>query len=89
MKLEFTISVKRKLRKITIKNRLLSQRIEKQLDLFTQNPQHPSLRFHKLSGGLENLWSISITKSIRMTYVQTDDTAIFTDIGTHDEVYQK
>lgn len=55
----------------------------------TTNPKYPSLRVHKLSGELENIWSISISKGIRMTYLQDGDEAYFFDIGTHDEVYKK
>lgn len=67
----------------------LAKLIAKQLKLFNTNPQHVSLRTHKLSGELKNLWSISINKSIRMTYIQEGEEALFIDIGTHDEIYKK
>lgn len=67
----------------------LSLKIAKQLNLFKQNPKHPSLRTHKLTGELKNLWSISITRKIRMVYIVEGDVAIFTKLGTHDEVYKK
>jgi len=39
---------------------------------------------------LDNMWSLSITKSIRMVYRLMDhDIGYFVDIGTHDEVYRK
>ena len=75
--------------KIKKKNEKLTKQIQKQLEIFSLNPKHPSLRLHKLKGELKNLWSISITKSIRMAFLQEGDEAYFVDIGTHDEVYRK
>lgn len=89
MRIRFSDDVIKELRKISRKDRKLNIKIEKQLSLLSQNPKHPSLRLHKLTGKLQNLWSISITKSIRMTYLQKQDEVHFTDIGTHDEVYKK
>lgn len=89
MQVRLSNDVIKELRKISKKDKKLKTGIEKQLALFAQNPQHPSLRLHKLSGELQNLWSISITRSIRMVYIQNEDEAHFIDIGTHEEVYRK
>lgn len=89
MQIRVSDEVIKELGKISKKDKQLKARIEKQLALFAQNPRHPSLRLHKLSGELQNLWSISITRTIRMVYVQNGVEAYFTDIGTHDEVYRK
>lgn len=89
MQIKFSSKVKRELRKLRDKDTKLSKRIEKQLDLFVENPKHPSLRIHKLSGELKNIWSLSINKSIRMIYVSDEEGIYFTDIGTHDQVYKK
>ena len=89
MQIQFSEEVDRELNKIKQKDQLLIKRIEKQLALFQENPRHPSLRLHKLSGGLNELWSISISKGIRMVYIQDEDMAYFVDLGTHDEVYRK
>ena len=87
---KFSPSVQKELEKIQQKDRKLANRIEKQIALFEENPKHPSLRTHKLSGTMDNMWSISITMSIRMVYVLLDQSsAIFVKIGTHDEVYEK
>ncbi len=88
MTIRLSDDIIKKLKRLERKNKKLNLRIEKQLALFSQNPKHPSLRLHKLTGELKNLRSISITKSIRMTYLQKQDEAYFTDIGTHDEVYK-
>ncbi len=88
MQLFFSSDVEKYLKKIKQKDSKLAERIEKQLTLFTKNPKHPSLRLHKLSGTIENRWSISITLSIRMVYIIVkDDDVLFVKIGTHDEVY--
>lgn len=89
MNIRLDSKLKKELEKIRKNNLQLTKRIEKQLALFTTNPKYPSLRVHKLSGELENIWSISISKDVRMTYLQSRDEAYFFDIGTHDEVYKK
>lgn len=93
MRFELTDKLKKQLREINKKQPHLSKRIQKQLKTFQDNPRHPSLRTHKLSGTLENMRSISINKSLRMVYridkKSDEDVAVFSDIGTHDEVYKK
>ena len=90
MNAKFSPSVQKELEKIQQKDRKLANRIEKQIALFEENPKHPSLRTHKLSGTIDNMWSISITMSIRMVYVLLDQgSVIFVKIGLHDELYGK
>lgn len=90
MKAKFSPLVQNEIKKIQKKEKSLAIRIEKQIALFEENPKHPSLRVHKLSSTINNMWSISITMSIRMVYIQVDaKTALFIRIGTHDEVYKK
>ena len=89
MNAKFSPSVQKELEKIQQKDKKLADRIEKQIALFEENPKHPSLRTHKLSGAMENMWSLSITTSIRMVYILLSDSVIFIKIGTHDEVYEK
>lgn len=89
MQIKFSSDAKKELRKIRKKDSKLYKKVEKQLDLFIRNPKHPSLRIHKLTGDLKNTWSLSINKSIRMTYVSDKKGIYFTDIGTHDQVYKK
>lgn len=88
MHIKLSPEVVKDLRKIKQKNKKLSERIQKQLYLFSVNPRHPSLRTHKLNADMSNLWSISITMSIRMVYrLLSEDQAYFIKIGTHKEVY--
>lgn len=76
-----------KIKQIRKKDLILYKRIKKQLSIFQQNPHHRSLRTHKLTGKLKDVWSISIDKNIRMLYIDTD-CYYFIQIGTHDEVYR-
>lgn len=89
MKVRLDGKLQRQIQEIGRKDLKLFKKIHKQLKLFSNNPKHKSLRVHKLSGVLDNIWSISITGSIRMTYLQSGAEAYFYDIGTHDEVYRK
>jgi len=90
MKAKFPPHVQKEISRIRQKDRKLAERIEKQIALFEENPKHPSLRTHKLSGAIDNMWSISITMSIRMVYILVEkDYALFVKIGTHDQVYRK
>lgn len=90
MIVKLSSSVQKEIKKIYQKDKKLANRIEKQIALFEENPKHPSLRTHKLSGAMDNMWSMSITMNIRMVYVLLDQShVIFVKIGTHDEVYGK
>jgi len=90
MTAKFSLLIQKEITNIRHRDKKLIDRIEKQIALFEENPKHPSLRIHKLSGNMTNLWSISITMSIRMVYLLVDqDTALFLKIGAHDDVYGK
>lgn len=85
----FSPHVQDEIIKIQKNDKKLAKRIQKQIALFEENPKHPSLRLHKLTGSQDNVWSISISKSLRMLYrILDEDSAYFFDIGTHDQVYK-
>ncbi|MHB8443458.1 MAG: type II toxin-antitoxin system mRNA interferase toxin, RelE/StbE family [Patescibacteria group bacterium] len=69
MEIRLSEDVIKSLKKIKKSNPVLLKQIRKQLLLFKSNPQHNSLRLHKLSGNLDNMWSISINMNIRMIYI--------------------
>jgi addiction module RelE/StbE family toxin len=89
MRIRFDEKLQKELPVISKKDPKLAKLIAKQLNLFKIEPRHKSLRVHKLTGELKNLWSISINQSIRMVYLLDGDEAYFVDIGTHDEVYRR
>jgi len=89
IEVKFASEVEEYLIKIKRKDSKLFSRIDKQLALFVENPRHPSLRTHKLSGKMKNMWSISITMSIRMVYIKiSENSFVFVKIGTHNEAYK-
>ena len=76
---------KKQLIKLSRKNKILKGQAYKAIDLLSVNITHPSLKLHKLSG--ENIWSISVNKSIRIILSIVDNKIYLLEIGTHDEVY--
>lgn len=91
MNIDFSPVCKKRLASLKKKNLALFNKTTKQLKLFQLQPNHPSLRLHKLSGKLEDTWSISITRSVRMVFyyriLHEEKRAVFISLGTHDEVY--
>jgi mRNA-degrading endonuclease YafQ of YafQ-DinJ toxin-antitoxin module len=67
---------------------LLTQ-YEKTLKLLELNPSHPSLRLHRLGGNLQDLHSISINLSYRITleFLLEDGKIVLVNVGSHDDVY--
>lgn len=67
----------------------LLERYFKILTILENNPYHPSLRLHKLSGTLHEYYSVSINLEYRIiiSFVINENTIIPIDIGTHDEIY--
>ncbi len=90
MKIRFSQDFIKLLKKIKKTDKTLIVQVNKQLKLFQLQPQHPSLRTHKLTGKMKNRWSISLSKSLRMIYILLEsDEAYFIAIGTHDKVYRR
>ena len=56
--------------------------------LFETNPQHPSLRIHKLRGKMKDRWSFSIDRHYRVAFKFVDgDQVVYLDVGDH-KVYR-
>jgi len=53
-------------------------------ELFTANPDHPSLRFKKLQGSA-HIWSVRINLQYRAVGVRSGDTVEWIWIGSHNE----
>ena len=88
-KLVITESYLKRARKFFAKHPQVLQQYEKMLRLLCINPQHPSLRLHKLSGRLKGLFSVSINISYRViiNFIIRNDQIVLIDIGSNDEVY--
>lgn len=88
MEVSFSTSFKRAFKKCIKGNGDLEARFWQKLEQFIVDPFAPSLKTHKLSGKLKNLWSFSIDHDQRVLFYFTEDeNAVFVDIGSHDQVY--
>ena len=67
----------------------LIERYKKVLRLLELNPNHPSLRLHKLKGKFSDKYSVSITMNYRiiLTFTIVKDEIVLIDIGAHDDIY--
>jgi len=79
----------KKLKKFIKKHPEVLERYAKTIELLEIDPWHPSLRLHKLEGGLQEYHSVSINMKYRVVidFIIKDNEIIPIDIGTHDEVY--
>ncbi len=90
MEYEFSEKVYKKLKRLKRKDYELFSLIKIKLEIFRIDEKRPSLRLHKLSGGMMESWSISINESIRMVfYYRNKRRVVFTNFGKHEEVYKR
>ena len=61
----------------------IKNKVKKTLVLFQQDPSHPSLG-HKKMASQENIYEIRVSKTYRITYTKSGDTAILRKVGPHD-----
>lgn len=88
MEISFSSSFRRTFKKKIKGNAELEVRFWQKVEIFIIDPFDASLKSHKLSGKLKDLWSFSLGYDERVLFYFTDDgNAVFTDIGSHDEVY--
>ena len=82
-----TKSYERHLIKFIRRHPELREHYAKTLKLLEINPQHPSLRLHKLHGKLQDYHSVSINMKFRIMidFVLKDDLIILISIGSHSE----
>ncbi len=87
MRIRISATVERKLRKLFRRRPELARTFDVRVRLFVEDPQHPSLRVHKLKRFDQPTWSIYITADLRMLFIYDEDGILIEKIGTHDEVY--
>ncbi len=64
-------------------------KLSERTEWFRRDPHDPRLKTHALTGKLKGLFSFSVTYGKRVTYLLVNKTtALFTDVGSHDEVYR-
>ena len=85
----FTDSYIKKAKKFVKKHPELLSQYEKTLKILELNPFHPSLRLHRLTGKLSELYSVSINMTYRISidFIIDDKKIIPINVGKHDEVY--
>lgn len=81
----FSDKFTRQLLKISRINKGLNTRIRKILSYLQLDPNHPSIRLHKLKNS--QYWSVSVGMGIRIKFRLESDLIFLLKIGTHDEVY--
>jgi len=89
MEISFSSSFKRAFKKKVNGRKEIEDFFWEAAALFIQDPFHSSLKTHKLSGKLKDLWSFSIEYDLRVIFYFEDkkSKAIFVFIGSHDEAY--
>jgi addiction module RelE/StbE family toxin len=88
IKISFNDSFKRAFKKRIQYDREMTDKFRLKLERFRDNPFDPSLKTHKLSGKLKDLWIFSVDRDCRIIFYFTDDQkVVFVDIGSHDQVY--
>ena len=85
MSIFYTNHFLRRLKRYYKKKPQLRQQVAKQVELLEKNPQHPSLRMHKLVGKRTQQLAIWIEGNLRITFIVEGEDYVLTDIITHDE----
>jgi toxin HigB-1 len=65
----------------------LRKKLVERIEMFNENPLHPSLRNHQLKGKYKEYRSIDVTGDMRALYLQKEHEAIFDTVGTHSQLY--
>lgn len=88
-KLVYPESYLKRAKKFLQKHPEIHNQYRKTLELLEINPQHPSLRLHRLQGRLQGLSSVSINISYRIVLEIEirEQEILLVDIGSHDQVY--
>lgn len=85
--LVFSDKFQKQLKKLTKSNPSLKLQTLKAVKMLAVNPNHTSLRLHKIVG--EDYWSISVNKSIRVLIKILGDKIFLIRIGTHNVIYDQ
>jgi addiction module RelE/StbE family toxin len=89
IEIQFADGYEKKAIKFFKKHKDIYPQYKKTMELLQSNPQHPSLRLHKLQGTMKQFNSVSINMKYRIVidFIIIDDVIILVDLGSHDEVY--
>jgi len=70
-----------------LNNQKLSHKYDAKYLLFSNGERGNPINDHALIGKKSGLRAFSVTGDIRVVYIETDDSYIFLDIGSHNQVY--
>ena len=88
MEIAFSNHFKKAYKKCTKGNMDRHLRILEAITLFSSNPYHPQLKTHKLTGGLNELYSFTVEYDLRIIFFfKNSNQIVLEDVGSHDEVY--
>lgn len=88
MKIDHSANFKKAYKKRIAKDARLRELFVERVALFIESPNHPFLKTHSLSGNLKGYHSFRIDYDYRVVFEYiNDDHVLFTNIGTHDQVY--
>jgi len=74
-------------RKRIAPNQNLTNEFERRLKLFIENPHHPLLKNHKLTGKKSQYRAFWLTGDFRVVYEKIGSDVRLYDVGTHNQVY--
>lgn len=89
MKIEFTHDFIKIFKKRFSSRLNIQKKFDERARIFVENTNDTQLLDHALGGKLKGYRAFSVTGDIRVVYYIFKDTAYFTNIGTHNQVYGK
>ena len=85
MKIARTASFRKAWRRLTEEEKALGR---KALTNLAADLRYPALRAKKMQG-VEHIWEVRVSRSLRMTFELEGDTVILRNIGRHDETLEQ
>ncbi|PIP52530.1 type II toxin-antitoxin system mRNA interferase toxin, RelE/StbE family [Candidatus Beckwithbacteria bacterium CG_4_10_14_0_2_um_filter_47_25] len=87
VKIEFSSAFSRHLKKL---NPQIRKKLPALMVIFSGDPFHRRLKTHKLTGKLKDKYAFSLAPNLRIvfTFIDNNQTALFIDIGAHNQVYR-
>jgi len=83
------IYTKNFLKSLKKKDKFIQNKARERIRIFREDPFNVLLNNHSLAGEYCNERSFNVTGDVRIIfYLINEDTACFTDIGTHPELYE-
>lgn len=73
--------------RISVNEKVLTQ-FKERLTLFMNSELDYPLHDHALVGKLAGMRAFSVTGDIRVIYIELEDSIVFLDIGSHNQVYR-